>query len=100
MVGPDPEAQKRTEELLKIHLEAAVPLRIWELQDKSWEELQPLAKKASQVIAERGDYIMFRGKKGRSAEAVNELVTALAIGSFVPGGVKFLGLHFESKPKT
>jgi hypothetical protein len=84
--------------LLQTFLSAAVPLRIMEFQNRSWEELKPLALEASQVIAEKGDRILYRGqKKGETAKAVNKLAEGLAIMSFAPGGVKAFGLHFEAK---
>jgi len=89
-----------TSELLKIALSAAVPLRIMEYQNRPWNELHNEILGASQVIAEHGDKLMFRSKKpGETAWVFNTVAKALAVMSFVPGGVKFLGMHFEAKHK-
>lgn len=84
--------------LLKIALSAAVPLWIEELKNKPWAELQEQAKAAADVVASKGDLLMFRGKKkGESALAFNALAKGIAILSFAPGGVTTFGMHFEAK---
>lgn len=40
--------------------------------------------------------MLFKTKAGQSAESFNALAQALAILSFVPGGVEFAGLSFDS----
>jgi len=87
-----------TEDLLKSALEAAVPLWILKWKDKTFAERTARAGECGDIIAEHGDIIMFKGKKkGETANAFNALAEALAILSFQPGGVKFMGLHFETK---
>jgi len=84
--------------LLKTALEVSVPLYIHDLRSKPRGELQALATEAAKVIAEHGDIIMFRGgKKGDTAAAFNTLARGLACLAFSPGGVKFLGLHFQAE---
>ena len=83
--------------LLKTALEVSVPLFIEEFRNKPVDELQEMASKAAQVIAEKGDVLQFGGKKGGAADAFNELAKGLAVLSFSPGGVKFAGLHFQAK---
>ena len=86
-----------TDQELTKALEAAVPLHVMELRALPWVELQRMAQEAGQTIAEHGDLILFRSKKrGETAKAFNALARALAILSFVPGGVRFLELHFEN----
>lgn len=93
-------SEEDTKELLRISLSAAVPLWIMEYERLPIEEILALAPEASQYIAEHGDVIMYRGaRKGETARAFNELAKGLAILSFAPGGVKFLGMHFEAKPR-
>lgn len=88
---------RAVQSVLRISLQAAVPLHAMELRNRPWSELQAVAQEAAQVIAEKGDLIMFKStKKGESAKAFNALARALAILSFVPGGVKFLGDHWEN----
>ena len=86
------------ESLLKLTLEAAVPLWILKIQDENWpwDRLQAEAKEAAQIVAEKGDIIQFRSKKkGETAAAFNALAKGLSILAFAPGGVTFLGLHWE-----
>lgn len=90
-------------ELLQPSLEAAVPLRIHELRKSSFEMRQRMAADAAQVVAEKGDLIMFKEPKEKRStrearkSAFNALVTGLAIGAFQPGGVTAFGLHFEMR---
>ena len=89
---------ERTGEHLTVALSAAVPLWILDMKTKSWPEIQKIAQDAAQVIAEHGDDILFKAKKkGESAKAFNALAKGIAALSFVPGGVKLFGMHFESK---
>lgn len=83
-------------ELLKISLSAAVPLHIAEMKSLPWAEVSRIASEASQFIAEHGDALMYK-TKGVTAKAFNHLAKGLAALSFVPGGVKFLGMHFEAR---
>lgn len=87
-----------TEELLRISLQAAVPLWIERLRNLPEEALLRRAQECGQHIAEHGDIILYRGKKkGQTAEAFNRLAEGLACMSFVPGGVVFLGDRWEAK---
>lgn len=87
----------RVSALLELALSAAVPLWIEEFRHIPIETLLIQAREAGQVVAEKGDIIQFKSeKKGESAKAFNALARGLAIMAFVPGGVKFLGLHFEA----
>lgn len=86
--------------LLIATLEVAVPMWI----DKFKREKVPLEKivedahELAQVIAEKGDVIQFKSKKrSETGTAFNALAKAIAAMSFMPGGVKVFGLHFESK---
>lgn len=83
--------------LIKLALSAAVPLWIEELKNKPWAELQEMAQAAADIVASKGDLIMFRGKKGESAAAFNALAKGIAILSFAPGGVTVFGDHYEAK---
>lgn len=83
-------------ELLRISLQAAVPLHAWDMQRMPLDHLLRLGPELSQIIAEKGDIIQFRGgKKGETAAAFNALAKALALLSFFPGGVRFLGDRYE-----
>jgi hypothetical protein len=88
---------------LSIALSAAVPLHIIELQAKGGPDAEDLKKATamSSVLGERGDVLLFgggkKGKKGEVAEIFNGLARALAVLSFVPGGVTLFGNHWETK---
>lgn len=83
-------------EVLLLTLEAAVPL--WIHRVRSWPRpyREAREKVCAEVIAAEGDNIMFK-TKGKTANAFNRLAEGLALLSFVPGGVKFSGLHWESR---
>lgn len=83
-------------ELLRMTLQAAVPLHAWEMQRMPLDHLLRLAPELSQTIAEKGDIIQFKSpKKGETAAAFNALAKALALLSFFPGGVRFMGDRYE-----
>lgn len=87
-------------DLLRISLSAAVPLHIEELKQRGGPNEAELAqaREASRLVAEKGDRLMFRGKKaGESAQVFNALAFGLAVLSFCPGGVTFLGDKWEAK---
>lgn len=87
-------------DLLLFSLEMAVPLWVDRWKDRPWEERQKRATECGDIIASQADQILFKTKKSKdnvgTAAAFNTLAESLAILSFVPGGVKFLGRHWES----
>jgi len=84
-------------ELLSLALEASVYLWVSVLRMKSMAEVLDLARESAQVVAEKGDVILFRSKKkGETAAALNALARGLAALSFMPGGVTFLGVHYQN----
>lgn len=89
-------------EALKPALSCAVPLWILRLKHRTWSYVEQRAHECAQIVAEKGDVIMFRSKRqGETAAAFNALAEGLACLSFVPGGVKLFGLHFEDHhPET
>lgn len=83
-------------------LQVAVPLWIDELRQRAdlGEYISAAAPAISQLIAERGDRLLYRSKReGETAEVFNRFAEGIALLSFVPGGVTIFGLHFES-PST
>lgn len=86
--------------ILGITLDLAVPLWIERFKERPWSELKERADACQEVIAHQADQVLFKTKAGKdqvgTAEAFNRLAEALAILSFVPGGVKFLGRHWET----
>ena len=95
------EMGRGTAQLLRISLSCAVPLCIERARRYTDAEFKQRAELAGAVVAERGDLIQFRGKKPRrTAEAFNALAEGLALLAYRPGGVHFLGMHFEAdQPK-
>ncbi len=86
-----------TQELLRIALSAAVPLWIAEFKHLPWSAVEAIARESGQAVASTGDVIQFKGrKKGESAKAFNHLARGLAALAFAPGGVTFLGDHWEA----
>jgi len=95
-----PNANPATRDLLSLSLETAVPIWINELQEVPFEELMDRAKTCGWEVAEKADTLLYGSKKiGGTAEVFNRLAEGLAILSFVPGGVNFLGRHWEAKHK-
>jgi hypothetical protein len=84
--------------LLRSTLQIAVPLWMHEVRRLPEEERIASAHGIADVIASKGDVLQFGGKKGEAAKAFNELARGLAILSFAPGGVWFLGDHWEANP--
>ena len=83
---------------LAMTLELAVPLSIERLKREPWDNIVVRLPKLAQFIAEHGDNILFRSPKhGETAEAFTKLSEAIAALSFVPGGVKALGTHWQSR---
>jgi hypothetical protein len=87
----DPSRRRETVgDLLAIHLETTVPLRILELRQAGEAERMRLAREAAAQIAAHGDDIQFRAaRRGATASAAGWLVTGLAVAAFQPGGVRF-----------
>ncbi len=85
--------------VLPTALSAAVPLWVIEIYERGgptaddWQRLRSLDR----VLAERGDQLLFRGSRaGETAEVFNALAEALAILSFLPGGVPFGEERFDA----
>jgi hypothetical protein len=75
-------------------LEVAVPMWIDRLRHSTAEQRQAIGQRCGQHIASHGDDLMFRGKRGSSAEAFNALAEGLAALAYCPGGVSFASMHF------
>ncbi len=81
--------------LLRATLAVAVPM--WVDRVRVWSDTTRAQRSrvCAQVVAEHGDIIQYRAKG--TADAFNRLAEGLALLSFAPGGVKFMGEHWESK---
>lgn len=85
--------------VLQISLQAAVPLWIAEHRGSSEKFLRHRADECAQVVAEKGDVLMYGGGKSKSGrdgcrEAFNRLAEGLAIAVLMVGEVRWLDLHF------
>lgn len=78
--------------LLGISLDAAVPFWIEYWRHRSLSERQHRAQQCAQIVAEKGDIIMYRsGRKGETSKAFTALAEGIAISSMGPGGITFMG---------
>lgn len=76
-------------------LRIAVPLYLLEIRHMIPEQRAALGRKTADVIAHKGDVLMFGGsRKGETAGAFNALAQGLAAAAYLPGGVTFAGLHW------
>lgn len=81
-------------ELLRISLQAAVPLWIADMRDWEPERRVRAARDCAPTVAAHGDDLQFGGK--HAAEAFNKLALGLACCAYQPGGITFLGDHYEA----
>jgi hypothetical protein len=84
-------------DMLRSVLGCAVPLWVMDLKKLPWPEIEKIAHESAQIVAEKGDVLQFGSKKkDEAAAAFNALAKGLAALSFCPGGVTFLGDHYEN----
>jgi hypothetical protein len=90
---------EHSHELLKMFLEATVPIQIAELSRHGGISDWHLERVAgySEMLGSQGDAILYYSK-GQTSKMVAVLSECLAVLAFMPGGVKFAGLHFEGTP--
>jgi hypothetical protein len=77
----------------------AVTLQIWMLQERGGPSAEDMkkAQETSDKLGEHGDILIYGGgKKGECADLFNRTAHAVAVLSFVPGGVEIFGAHFEA----
>lgn len=87
--------EPRSKDLMMATLAVAVPMWIQRVRSWSPERRRTESESAAQIVAEKGDVLMYSGKG--CAEAFNGLAKGLAILSFAPGGVKFCDERWETK---
>lgn len=78
---------------------AAIMLHCLELRAQSGPtpEQWALLPEYSQLLSERADVMLFGGgKKGEAADLFDKTCFAVACLSFLPGGITFMGKHYES----
>lgn len=81
------------------YLDFAVPLAVSRFDERGLTLSQVLeeAREAGEELAGKGDVLEFGGKGASDAFAA--LARGLAACSFMPGGVRLAGRHWESKPE-
>lgn len=77
-------------------LRLAVPMWIERLAKKPFCVVAGRAHELAEVVAGGSDVLLRASKQGEAARAFNAIAEGLAALSFVPGGVTFLGVHFEA----
>lgn len=86
-------------ELMRLSLEVGVFLRMHEIKKRNGPSDFDF-KRACQfgsVLATKGDVLQYGSKKkGEAADLMAGLIDAVAILAFLPGGIDFLGLHWEA----
>jgi hypothetical protein len=93
---------EHTEELLRVSLSAAVPLRIIDLYEQGGPDMRAIeaARAFGRILAEKGDLLLYRSpRKGETAALFNGLAQSLAVLSFQSGGVPplFGGDAFDAR---
>ena len=88
-------------DLLRLHLQAMVPLEIVGLQRaggvNTW--LIEEAQRRMQALREPGcSEALFYREQGKSGQVMGILVECVAVLAFVPGGISAFGCHFEAQP--
>lgn len=73
-------------------LDLAVPVEMMRLAGMSFEQRAAIVDGEREVIAYRGDHIVFKAEEtGRAAASLIRVLAALA---YQPGGVDFMGHHW------
>ena len=96
-VSPSDHDRQVRMSLLGSALAAAVPFWVLQIKDMPFDERQRRSSELANIVAEKGDIILFRSSKhGETAKAFNALAEGVAHLSFSPGGVKTFGQHFDA----
>ena len=91
------EAFNREQPALLPCLRIAVAMCIVKFQQVALCVVVDRARDLADVVASEADVLFRPGKPGQTARAFNALAEGLAALSFQPGGVRFLGMHFEAQ---
>lgn len=88
-----------TGELIRNSLEIGVSFRMFDMQQHGgptlhdWEQTRAFGD----VLAPGGDNLLYKsGKRGKTAHLMNEMIRAVAVLAFTPGGITIYGLHFDA----
>jgi hypothetical protein len=87
---------------MPLFLDAAVSLRILALQEQGGptkEEFNHI-QSYDQLLGERGNFLWMKSKKkGETVKVANAVADAIAVLSFVPGGIEIFDRHWKSNIK-
>lgn len=90
----------QAQEFVKLFLDTSVPIRVLALQEQGGpiQEDFKRIQGHDQLLGERGNFLWMKSKKkGETAKVANAVADAIAVLSFVPGGITLFGQHWESK---
>lgn len=83
-------------DLLTSSLAVAVPLWQHKLKDVPMDDLVQRVAEAGKMIAQDGEKLLYGSNvKGEVADLFNRTAEAIAILSFLPGGITIFGQHWE-----
>lgn len=75
-------------------LDFAVPVEMLRMQGATYEQRKQIVDSEREVIAYRGDHIVFKAEE--TGRATASLIRVLAALAYQPGGVDFMGHHWCS----
>ena len=84
---------------MRLMLEVGVPLRAYEIRSRKGPSDFDLdrCRKFAIVLGSKGDALQYGSQKtGEVADLMGQLIDAIAVMACMPGGVDFLGLHWET----
>lgn len=90
-------AQVTGGQYLPIFLDTAVPLwilRLWQRGGATAADLQRVKSYSESFFSDES--LLYRTKPGQTATAFNKLAEAVAVLSFIPGGVTLFDRHWEA----
>lgn len=98
---PEAPAEQSTADparLLRVELlKLAVACCQQELQKKTWNEIRSRIPVLEEVMQEKSEFFIYRGKPGDTAAAFSAVVEMVAILSFFPYGIDAFDSHFEAQ---
>lgn len=90
----------QTTQSLSDFLATTVPLKIQEIEDQAGPTLEDFVNLGpfAEILGSQGDVLLFGGGKPMLQHQIaDQLARAVAIMSYIPGGVKLFGVTFETK---